>query len=105
MLHFGRNEALFATSKPNTDPPTTPNLESDYEPLHEPIDGHCLPPGGALRQKVLGKPAKIYLLPRPYLVKEDLTSASVMHMCDGSLGDLASTKLLFLHSRKGYNSP
>jgi len=70
VLHFGRNEALFATSKPNTDPPTTPNLESDYEPLYEPTAVVVYRQEMALRQKVLGKPAKIYLLPRPYLVKE-----------------------------------
>jgi hypothetical protein len=41
------------------------------------------PVTGALRQKALGKSTKICLLPRPYLVKSDLTSASMMHMCDG----------------------
>jgi hypothetical protein len=69
-----------------------PNLESDCEPLYEPTAVVFFCQEVALRQKVLGKPTKIYLLPRPYLVKED----QQVHLCalyDGIAGRFGFNKL------------
>jgi hypothetical protein len=105
VLHFGRSEQFLL---PESQMPTrrmAPNLESDYEPLYEPTAVVFSRQEVAMRQKVLGKPTKIYLLLRRYLVKEDLTSASVMHPCNGIAGWFGFNKLAlncsFPHSRKG----
>jgi hypothetical protein len=93
VLHFGRSEHFLLPASQIPTRRIAPNLESDYEPLYEPTAVVSSCKEVALRQKVLGKPTKIYLLPRPYLVKEDLTSASVMHMCDGIAGWFGFNKL------------
>jgi hypothetical protein len=94
VLHFGRSAHFLVTDKPNTEPPHRSLSESDYAPPYEAAAVVISRPEVALRQKVLGKPKKIYLLPRSYLVKEDLTSAYVLHICNGIAGGLASTNLL-----------
>jgi hypothetical protein len=94
VLHFGRNEHFLLPGKPNTELPRRSLSESDYEPLYEPTAVVIYRQDVALRQKVLGKTTKIYLLLRSYLVKEDLTSAYVLDMCNGTLAGLASTNLL-----------
>jgi hypothetical protein len=70
VLHFGRSEHFLQPGKPDPEPPHRSLSESDYEPLYEPTAVVISHQEVALRQKVLDKPTKIYLLLRSYLVKE-----------------------------------
>jgi hypothetical protein len=113
VLHFGRNEYFLLPGKPNTELPHRSLSESDYEPLYEPTAVVISRQEVALRQKVLGENRQRYICFFVHiLLRRDLTSTYVLDMCNGIAGWYGFNKLalrsvfaLFLHSRKGYNSP